>query len=147
VAIHRLRALLTRPRLDERLAGGAAVANDPVLARRAAQLRAPRARRRVAAALQRALSDLRPGLTAAVPVDRSAVTYARPYLVELIDVLRSSSEVAPQGVARAARLLTDVASPLYPPARPSDLLGEVRLTLFWLDPAPSPCAEVLAEAN
>jgi hypothetical protein len=137
MATHHLRALLNRQRLDARLAAGEGPADDPALALRAAQLCAPRTRHRLAVGLERALTDDgRRGLSAAAPIDRGAVNAARPYLAQLAAVLRSPAPVAPQGVARALRLLSDVASPLYAPAEPSDLRHEAALALFWLDPAP-----------
>src|SRR6476469_8149899 len=139
MAIHRLRVLLHRSRLDVRLAEGETPSDDGVFALRAAQLCTPRARRRLASGLERALADNgRRGFSAAVPVDRRAVTAARPYLAQLIEVLRSSKEIAPQGVARARRLLTEGSSPLYAPCEPSDLRHEAHLALFWLEPAPQP---------
>jgi hypothetical protein len=137
MASHRLRVLLNRPRLDARLAAGESPSDDPALALRAAQLCAPRTRRRAAVGLERALADdRRRGWSAAAPIDRRAVNAARPYLAQLAAALRSPEPVAPHGVARALRLLTDVPSPLYAPAEPSDLRREAGLALFWLDPAP-----------
>lgn len=134
--IHRLRVLVNRPGLDARLAGGEPPSADAVLALRAAQLCASGARTRVANGLERALTDDgRPGLSAAVPVNRRAVQSARPYLAQLIETLRSPAPVAPQGVARARQLLTDAASPLYPPARPTDLRHAAGQALWELDPA------------
>jgi hypothetical protein len=136
VVIHRLRVLLNRPGLDARLAQGEHPSGHAALALRAAQLCAPGTRTRVASGLERALTDDgRPGLSAAVPINRRAVHAARPYLVQLIETLRSPAPVAPQGVARALRLLTDAASPLYPPAQPADLRHAAGQALWELDPA------------
>ncbi|HEV7461952.1 MAG TPA: hypothetical protein VGN78_15550 [Solirubrobacteraceae bacterium] len=135
--IHRLRVLLNRRSLDARLAQGESPGNDAELALRAAQLCAPRTRRYLAIGLERVLTDDGgPSWSAAAPVDRRAVDDARPYLAQLAAMLRSAEPVAPQGVARALRLLTEVPSPLYAPAEPSDLRHEAGLALFWLDPAP-----------
>ena len=136
MVIHRLRVLVNRPGLDARLAEGEPPSGDAVLALRAAQLCAPGTRSRVASGLERALTDDgRPRLSAAVPVNRRAVQSARPYLAQLIEALRSPAPVAPQGVARAQRLLTDAASPLYPPAQPADLRHAAGQALWELDPA------------
>ena len=136
VVIHRFRVLLNRSGLDARLAQGEPPSDDAALASRAARLCAPRTRNRVASGLERALTDdRRPGLSAAVPVNRRAVQSARPYLVQLIEALRSPAPVAPQGVARALRLLTDAGSPLYPPAQPADLRHAAGQALWELDPA------------
>src|SRR2546421_11239517 len=104
MAFHRLRVLLNRPALDTRIADG-----EPPPARRRLALRANhpcsrRARRRVAAGLEGVLTDDgRPGLSAAVPIDRRAVATARPYIAQLVEALRSPAPVAPSGVARALR--------------------------------------------
>jgi len=136
VVIRRLRVLLNRPGLDARLAQGEPPSDDASLALRAAQLCAPRTRTRVASCLERAMADDgRPGLSAAVPINRRAVQSARPYLVQLIETLRSPAPVAPQGVARARQLLTNAASPLYPPAQPADLRHAAGQALWELDPA------------
>lgn len=136
MVIHRLRVLVNRPGLDARLAEGELPSDDAALALRAAQLCAPGTRTRVARGLERALTDeARPGLSAAIPVNRRAVRSARPYLAQLIETLRSPAPVAPQGVARARQLLTDAASPLYPPARPADLRHAAGQALWELDPA------------
>jgi hypothetical protein len=135
--VHRLRVLLSHRRLDARLAEGEWPTSDAELELRAAQLCAPRTRRRLAIGLERALTDDgRPSWSAAAPIDRRAVDDARPYLAQLAAMLRSPEPVAPRGVARALRLLTEVPSPLYAPAEPADLRREAGLALFWLDPAP-----------
>jgi hypothetical protein len=137
VVIHRLRVLLNRPGLDARLARGELQSGDAALVSRAAQLCGPGTRNRVANGLERALThdDGRPGLSAAVPINHRAVAAARPYLAQLVEVLRSPAPVAPQGVARARRLLTDAASPLYPPGEPADLRHAAGQALWELDPA------------
>jgi hypothetical protein len=148
MAADHLRVLLNRSRLDARLAEGESPSNDAALALRAPQLCTPRTRRGVASGLERALTDSGPrGFSAAVPVDRRAVIAARPYLAQLIEVLRSPREIAPQGVARARRLLTEGSSPLYAPSEPSDLRHEAHLALFWLEPAPQPVDAALAAAD
>ena len=132
----RLRVLLGRKRLDARLAANEAPERDAALARRAAQLCSPRARGLVAHGLERALrEDGRRGLSAAVPVNRQAVEAARPYVAQLVEVLRSTAPVAPCGVVRARRLLTDGASPLYRPASSSQLRDAAGQALRSLDPA------------
>ena len=73
---------------------------------------------------------------AAIPLDRHAVTAARPYLAQIAVRLRSSRPVAPHGVARALRLLTVGSAPLYAPSTAADLRHEASLVLFWLEPAP-----------
>ena len=142
MAFHRLRVLLNRSALDTRIAEGESPSADPRLALRANHLCSRRARRRVAAGLQGALTDDgRPGMSAAVPIDRRAIETARPYLAQLVEALRSPAPVAPNGVARALRLLTDARSPLYAPAEPADLRHAAGQALWELDPvlrAPEP---------
>ena len=80
-------------------------------------------------------------MSAAVPIDRRAIETARPYLAQLVEALRSPAPVAPSGVARALRLLTDARSPLYAPAEPADLRHAAGQALWELDPvlrAPEP---------
>jgi hypothetical protein len=75
-----------------------------------------RRRRVVAAGLESAVRrahQLRPPLTAEVPVDRAAVGACEDRLLAVAAVLRSESEVPAAGVAEARRLLTDGGSPLY----------------------------------
>ncbi len=119
----RLRVLLARPRLDQRLAAGEPVDGDPALAVRAAQLRSPRTREYVAAALERALADDgRRGLTAAIPMDAQALRAARPVLEDLVAALRAPVPVEARGVALVQRLLTDGVGPLYMPTAPNQLV-------------------------
>jgi hypothetical protein len=106
-----------------------------------------RERLRVASGLERALTDDgRRGVSAAVPVDRRAVDQARPYLAQLADALRSPRPVAPDGVARARRLLTDVHSPLYASGEPAQLRDAAGRALRELDPAP-PSAECQPQSS
>src|SRR5437588_12765185 len=78
-----LRVRLSGSRLDARLAAGEDPCSDPVLAFRSARLTSGRARRRIAAGLERACrsQDRRVGLSAAVPVHAGAVDVARPALL------------------------------------------------------------------
>jgi hypothetical protein len=132
----RLRVLLNRPGLDARLAADESPSGDPALALRAAQLVGSRTRQSIARGLERALTQAgRRGISAAAPVDRRAVNAARPYLAQLVEVLRSSRPVAPRGVAQALRLLTNVPSPLYAPAEPSELRFAAGQALRSLDAA------------
>jgi hypothetical protein len=102
--------------LDERLAAGFDPASDPALALRAAQLRSPRHRRRLAAWLERLVGDSEvtwPGMSAAVPIVREQVSEARDSLLRLAKVLRDAERVRPRGVAMVERLLTDADSVVY----------------------------------
>jgi hypothetical protein len=102
--------------LDERLAAGFDPASDPALALRAAQLRSPRRRRRLAAWLERLVSDSEvtwSGMSAAVPIVRGQVSEARDSLLRLAKALRDAGRVRPRGVAMVERLLTDADSVIY----------------------------------
>lgn len=102
--------------LDERLAAGFDPASDPALALRAAQLRSPRHRRRLAAWLERLVGDSEvswSGMSAAVPIFREQVSEARDSLLRLAKVLRDAGRIRPRGVAMVERLLTDADSVVY----------------------------------
>jgi hypothetical protein len=147
VGLLAIRLVFRRAALDARLARGDELAANRALALRAGQLGSARTRRSIAAGLDRALTDGDGRFSAAVPVDRRAVARARPYLAAIIELLRSPNDVAPHGVARASRMLTDVASPLYASDEPTALRDESRMTLFWLDPAPNPANPTLSETT
>jgi hypothetical protein len=72
------------------------------------------------------------GLSAEAPLDRDAITKARPALLALARDLREPGAVSPQGVARAVLLLTDATSGLYRAGEPGELsveLGAARSAL------------------
>src|SRR5207244_280944 len=69
---------------------------------------------------------------------------------QLVAALRSPAPVAPNGVARALRLLTDACSPLYAPAEPPDLRHAAGQGLWELDPVlrpPEPAASLGSDAS
>lgn len=133
----RLRVRFAGPRPDARLAAGEDPACDAGLALRAAQLTSRRARRRLAAAVERVCrrADRRPGFSAAIPVDGRAVDVARPTLLELAAALRCSECVRAQGVALAELLLTQAEGPLYRPQRTEALYQAAHEALLALGPA------------
>lgn len=111
----RLRAWLRRPELDAAIARGLHGQRDPALALREAQLVAIAQRRRLATRLEEVLATPSPprGSASTVPVDRGGVERARPVLADVVDLLRSSSAVAPRGMAMGWRMLTEPGSSLY----------------------------------
>src|SRR5438552_4482543 len=130
----RLRVLLTRSQLDALLAAGADPASDLALRLRAAQLVSTRTRAEVARDLERALHGASRGqsLSAAIPLNEHALAAARPAIEHLVTALRSSAAARPAGVARAAQLLTESASPLYAPSELDALHRAARSSLFAL---------------
>ena len=134
--LERVRARLAAQALDARIAAGEDPSSDAALACRSVQLVAPRARRRLAAGLERLLSEreARAGLSAAAPVDRQAVAIARPALEQLAAALRSRESIRARGAALARVLLTEPDSALYRSARCEQLYEVAREALFALGP-------------
>jgi hypothetical protein len=77
--------------------------------------------RSIRQAVDSALADNKPALSAAVPVSRAAVLEARPALLALADDLEEIPEPDPRGVELALQLLCDGGGPLYRPWSPDDL--------------------------
>ena len=130
--------------LDERLAAGFDPASDPALALRAAQLRSPRHRRRLAAWLERVVGDSEvvwSGMSAAVPIVREQVSEARDSLLRLAKVLRDAGRVRPGGVAMVERLLTDADSVIYTKTARGAVQLQVQAALGALVEEPDPFAE------
>ena len=127
----RIRAWLRRRRLDSQLAAGASPStpSTPIMRLRARRLIGRRMREVVAVSIEGAVSRAEhgnPSVSAAVPVNVTAVQEARPLLLTLALALRDPDPVSPQGVARAWRLITDGGSALYDPEHPGRLSEEVR---------------------
>jgi hypothetical protein len=124
----RVRAHVQGLELTRRLAAGADPSLDPALAARAARLTSPRERRATVERLERVLRDAEAppfALSAAAPLQRDAILAARPFLVGLVDDLRTTEDPRPTGLARAELLLTDGCGPLYAPSPPGTLAGLV----------------------
>lgn len=110
-----LRARLHADSLDRRLAAGEQPEAELLLAVRAAQLTAPRARSRLADAWVRLLGVERPhplALSGRVPVDTAAVARADQQILVLAERLHGGRPVAARGVALARRLLSEP-GPVY----------------------------------
>ena len=129
----RLRVLISRDDLDHQLARGADPLGSGALSLRAEQL--SRGRTRLADRIERVLEDARtpaPPFTAVVPVRRAQVLVCADDLLALARRLSDDQPVDVQGVAQAAILLSDGASPLYGGDR--SLAHAVRATRLALDP-------------
>lgn len=111
----RLHVFLRRLRLDRELAEGPVASRAGAV--RAAQLKAPAARRRLARSLRRSVTEAEnPRLalfSPAVPLPRDVVLPLREALLGLAEHLEQPGPVNPCGVARLVLLLTDGHGPLY----------------------------------
>ncbi len=111
----RIRTRVRRSRLDRQLAEGADPAASAELEHRATQLGSTAERARIANALVEALGDARRGepMTLRTRPQREVVRDAADDILTLVLRLRDDRPVAPQGVARAARLAEDRSGPMY----------------------------------
>lgn len=112
----RLRVRLRRPELDRRLAAGADPWSDGDLAMRAEELTTVATRQRIAAEIERVVSDAAgppPPMSSKVPLARPAVRACSPRLRAIAGRLKSDRVVAVRGVAQAAILVREGSSPLY----------------------------------
>jgi hypothetical protein len=126
--VTRLRARMRRMELDQALAGGADPSASPLLAARAAQLVAPRARHRLAAALERfVLTAESPPARVRVLPRRRAVEANRPRMLELAATLRTSGLLYARGIAILELVLIDGTGPAYTDARGEGLARELEL--------------------
>ncbi len=109
--------------LDEELAAGAEPLANQSLMLHAHRLSMPRSRARLADGLESAWRDAgRPhGLSAKVPLERSAILAVGPELQSVIAELRTDDACDPRGVALARLLLIDARSPLYEPSSRDEL--------------------------
>ena len=123
----RVYVAVSRSKLDRALARGEDPVTRRALAVRAGQLVSARGRERVVVALERAVAAACAprALTAAVAPNPTAVRSNRSALLDVTDRLRGPEPVAAAGVARLLVLLRDGCSPLYSPARPDLLAGEL----------------------
>ena len=143
--------MTVQARLISELADGAAPGTSRAHWRCAEQLLEPNRRRELAAGLERLVDQAeRPGggLSAAIPPQRRQVRDARTALLELAAALRSPEPVAVEAVAIVARVLTDVAGPVYAPW-PAGALAELArraLTLLARLPTTSDLAPTLVVA-
>jgi hypothetical protein len=132
----RLRVFWSHWSLDTKLAAGVDPASDPALILRAAQLRSPRRRRRLAESVERLVGEANaprlPASTVAVPVVREPILEARDSLLFLAYLLRYADRLRPRGVAMVQLLLTDGGSALYTDTARGAVELQVRTTLDCL---------------
>jgi hypothetical protein len=132
----RARTRLRRKRLDEQLARGADPGTSAELGLRAAQLRSPRERSRLANALVEAIGTARrPNLGAfRMKIRRrdDAIRECADELLALSVRLRDVRPVAVKGAAMTARLVSDKGSPLHR-ADAQDLRQAIRAARGELD--------------
>lgn len=132
----RARARLHHVALDRRLADGATTADDRELTVRAWQITRPSARERLAAALDRVLTEAsrpHPRLGTPVPICHEEVEVSRGEIVRLAARLRDPRPVHPRGVALLRGLLTDGTGPLYVWCPNDELYRRLRRASFALD--------------
>jgi hypothetical protein len=114
----RLWAFLAGCRYDAELADGISPMKSIYHAARAGRITTPRARRKVAQALQRVVerTERRPyphRLDSRVPVESSAVRACKDEVLSLADTLATIERPYARGVAIARQLVFDGRSPLY----------------------------------
>lgn len=120
--------------LEARLAAGEAPATDAALGLRARQLSSVCCRERIAHGLELVLAEnvRLEAVSSALPVHHEALGAARSVLEQVVVALRMEGPVNPHGVARARRLLTEAASPLYAPRQVQALQDAAREALLAL---------------
>lgn len=134
----RLAVVLRRDALDRALAAGTDPAASAELALRAARLVRERSRRGLARGLRLAVWEAEAAASvlrvSPRPVRRGEVLGSREALVALSDRLERAGPAAPEGVAIAERLLTDLGSPLFVWAEPGTVRRLARLAAAAMDP-------------
>jgi hypothetical protein len=132
----RVRTRWRRDRLDEELARGAVPATSAELSLRAAQLRSPAGRSRLANSLVETLGDARgPNLgafTTKAGRQHAAIRESADDLMAVVLRLRDDQPISVRGAAMTARLLSDGASPLHRDSG-QDLQQAIRAARFALD--------------
>jgi hypothetical protein len=123
--------------LDQALARGDDPSTSRRLSQRARDLCDPAMRRKTAADVERvvqAAEEPPPPLTAAVPLNRTAIGELRPLLLTLAEDLRTDGAVSPGGVAIVRLLLRGGSSPLYGSPPVEELEDELRRARAALRP-------------
>ena len=144
----RVRTRWRRNRLNQELGHGADPANSPELSLRAAQLRSPVERARLANALVETLGDARGSnlgpFTIKARRQHAAIREYADDLLALVLRLRDDQPVDVRGAAITAWLLSDGASPLYRDGG-EDLRHALHAARLGLDPS-RPARQDLARA-
>jgi|GEM_PF-2206357 hypothetical protein len=121
----RIRTAAQRSKLTRALAEGADPTTRPELELRAVQLTSRRQRNTLARTMRRIIAEARqPAMSRSrvIFIRRGAVLDAEDAITTMIERLRSSEPVLPEGVALAERIITNGdQSPLYNPSEPGAL--------------------------
>jgi hypothetical protein len=143
----RIRTRFRRGRLDRQLADSAGSAATAELALRAAQLRSTAERARVANRLVETLGDARRGepMTLMPRPQRAVVRDAADDILALAMRLREDRPFGIEGVAKAALLVDDKASPMHRHDA-GDLHHAIRSALSALDAAREQAGDLQAQA-
>jgi hypothetical protein len=120
----RIVARLRARSLDERLLNGGITEASPAVLVRRARLLHRRHRLAVASGLRRLVAAARGSdrnmFAAQLPIRAGQILESEPLILTLADELEHEKGVSPRGVILADRLLTDGASPIYPPTPMDD---------------------------
>jgi hypothetical protein len=125
--------------LDRQLAEGADPIESAELSLRTGQLRSAESRERLAAAIERAVG-LGDGSAppSDSPVPGAEIRVCRTLLLDLAESIRDAGRSDVQGLAIAARLINDGASPLHQGGSTQSLASAIYSALFAMDPQQSP---------
>jgi hypothetical protein len=131
----KMRTWWQRDELDERLVHGADPDADPLLARRAAQLRSPSTRTELAETLEVALAEARKSwsISARLPLRRVEIRACADDVLAVARRLRDDQPIDVAGGAMVSRLVFDGTSPLYRNG-PTTLRYALRSARLALDP-------------
>jgi hypothetical protein len=132
----RMRAGLQRPSLNAALASGADPCESAALAYCAARLTRDRTREKLAGWVEEILDAAArptPRLSSAVKPLRDEVTAARPLLIQVAELVRSTAPLYSQGLAMLEELLRDGGGPLYSSTSRGALGRELELIIAALE--------------
>jgi hypothetical protein len=136
----RVRTAHLRTELTRALAEGADPRASHELSLRAAQLTRDRSRRALARSLRRTVAEAhRPAIrrSRVVFINRAAVLDAEGAIETMVDRLGNSKPVSAEGMAIAARILTDADGPLYNASEPGTLRRAIGVATVASEPARS----------
>jgi len=137
----RVRTRLHRHKLDKELAYGADPNVNSVRYERARELVGEQSRRRIAASLEKLLTeaDSAPrAFSSRVPIARAAIRDSRVSLDMVVERLKAPAYISAQGVAMISLLLSDGAGPLYgnDPAHSGKLRRALEAAIDAIDHGP-----------
>lgn len=125
----RIASRLHADRIDRHLADGGSPEESVAAALRGRALTGPRARRRLACGLDRAIAMASAPPASLRVIDGSQIRRALPELCELRALLDLETVPSAGGMARARLLLIDGTGPMYNPNAPRDLRESVLAVL------------------